>query len=154
MDYSFADYEAGVLAALEGLLAPAGPLLVLEGYAGQIRATEFGVEVNLRGLPAALVEIEGADYEVSAHPYLTAEVRVVVYVAARSWREQAEARSGEAGAYALLQAIRQALTGNTLGLEVRSCGLLPVEERLIAGDQAQVIYAARYRLWNDRVPAA
>jgi len=152
-DYSFGDYETGLLTVLQPLLAPAGPLLVLEGYAGHIRATEFGVEVSLRGLPAVLVEIEAAEYEVIAHPYLSAQVRVTLYVAARSWRDQAEARTGEAGVYSLLADLREILTGNTLGLEIRACGLLPVEEKILAGDQAQVIYTARYKFWHDRVPA-
>jgi hypothetical protein len=152
MNYSFTDYEAAVLWALEGLRAPVGPLAVLEGFAGQIKAAEFGLEVSLRGMPAVLVEVEGADLDYHALPYYTETVRINLYVAARSWREQEGAR-GESGVYGLLSSLRGLLLANTLSLTIRSTGLELIKEDKVAGDQAQVIYVAQYRLHNDRVIA-
>jgi hypothetical protein len=158
MNYTFADYEELILAALAGLKAPDGPLAVLAGFAGEIVLTEAGLLlVLLNRFPAALVEISDAAYQPFPHPYFTQEVTVSLSVCARSLRSQDEARGGEAGAYAILHQIREKLLGLKLAADLLP--LLLVRERKVAATFAEelkyvTVYEAQYKFTNPRVSAA
>ena len=166
MALTFADYEDAVLLALQPLLlatskdpdsgadVTTGYLLSLAGQAGQIQMTADGfIITTLQGFPAVVVEVFDATYKSNSTAYYTQEVTLNIFAVARSWRDQAEARGGDQGAYQMLSDIRDILHGNTIGLDIRKSGLeLQKEQRLIA-DKTMVIYLAAYRFFNDRIPA-
>lgn len=133
MNYEFTDYEEALLALLAPMQAPAGPLLELKGYGGEIMLTEDGlVLVLLNRFPAVLVEITEANYSPGPGPLYTEEVKAALHVCARSLRSQDETRKGEAGCYALLREILSRLTGQKLKADLHP--LLPAKvQRLVAG---------------------
>lgn len=151
MNYSFADYETAVLAALEPLRQPAGYLKTLQGYAGEFAAEEV-LDLFLRGFPGILVEITEAVYERQKDHRESLHIQratITLYLGARQWREQTQARSGEVGIYRMLADVRRLLLGNSLGLEI-----LPLElyrEAKVAADRHTVLYLAEYILINPRI---
>jgi hypothetical protein len=152
MGYSFADYENAVLTALAGLKAPAGYLQTLAGQAGQFQVNADGfVITTLQGFPAIIVEVVEANYQPNSITFYTQQVTINLYVVARSWRSQDDARSGDTGVYQILEDIRAALLGNTLGLNIRAVGLEPFKEERLLADQSMVIYLSSYRLINDKI---
>ncbi|MBI4796861.1 MAG: DUF1834 family protein [Deltaproteobacteria bacterium] len=112
MNYDFSEYEDAILALLEPMRAPGGPLLELKGYAGEIILTEDGlVLVLLNRFPAVLMEISEASYSPGPGALYTENLTAALHVCARSLRSQEETRSGEAGCYVLLREILNRLTG-------------------------------------------
>lgn len=148
MNYSFEDYEAAVIAALADLKAPSGYLKILKGYAGEFDE-EKALENFLAGFPGVLVEIGEARYESVTMPYYYQEVTINLYLGARSWRNQEEARTGEMGIAKILTDIRDRLLGKALGLEIRPCTI--IQEFKIGSDRHTVLYGAQYKIINDRI---
>lgn len=149
MNYSLADYEEAVLTALKSLQQPQGYLKTLRGYAGDTSPDTVLADC-LRGYPAVIVTIPGVSYKAVSNAYLLQRVRIVLLVAARSYRSQREARGEEAGIAQILLDIRNLLQGSNLGLEILDLNI--VNEEYLGGDQALVVWWAEYELINDRIP--
>jgi phage gp37-like protein len=136
--YSLAQIEDAVLAALEEALNDKAPTL---------RTYQGGGLDDLRQqtwpLPAVLVEMgQSRGYQVTlGSADLSLEITVLVMV--RDLRGEALARREAGGAYELLEAVRAALWGQDLGLEVEPFSLVREEARLNTPELT--VYAAHYR---------
>lgn len=148
MNYSFDDYEAALLWALNDLAAPVGYLKTLKGYAGELDE-ETALDNFLRGFPGVLVEMSEAAYDIATMPFYSQDVTVSLLVGARSFRSQDEARGGDTGAFKILADLRRRLLGKTLGLEIQP--LVIVRESKLASSPQTVIYLAQYKFTNDRI---
>ncbi len=153
-DYSFEQIEDAVLAALADLSAVNGGYLhALKSYAGELNDPERLAQAMYGKFPGVLTEVVAASYrfgtpERRSWRKVEQTVTVVLYVAAKSFRSQEEAR--ETGAYRILQDARQRLAGQTLGLS----GVYPLaleRETRVYADQALVIYQAEYTLRNPNL---
>ncbi len=149
MNYTFADYEAAILAALASLEAPNGYLKTLKGYAGELDEVS-AFETFTRGFPGILVEIEGARYEPVTMPFHYQEINVNLLIGSRSYRDQDEARGGTTGVFTILNDVRTLLLGKDLNLEIRPL-ILNTEDKLPPLNPRVVLYLAKYTIINDRI---
>ncbi len=152
MNYTLTDYEDAVLTALDSLSVDSGGYLkVLKGYAGEF---DGGVvsEQFIRGFPGVLVEIPEAVYTTANNVFYRQEATVNLYIGARSYRSQNDARGEDTGISRVLYDIRSLLLGKTLGLQIRP--LENVREMKVAGDRHTVLFAAQYKITNDRIAEA
>jgi hypothetical protein len=149
MNYSFVEYEAAVLAALESLkVAQGGSLAALEANTGQVQPTDEGLLIFSGQFPAVLVEVDEADYHQDSIAFLKQTVTVNLYVVAQNWRGQGDARGA---AFTILADLRRLLLNNTLGLEIRKSGLELAKEKKLYGDLKMVIFLVQYKFYNDRI---
>ncbi len=152
MNYSFEDYEKGVLNALADLKREnsGGYLAALEGYAGQLD-TLTAIKTWAGRFPAVAVAVPSAVYvdEARNNVYWQEKAKVLVFIGAQSWRGQAAARGGVTGAQTIVKDVRSRLLNKNLGLEIR--GLIPQAAGVLASEQNIVIYVAEYQIINDRI---
>jgi phage gp37-like protein len=139
-NYTLTAVEDEVLEALKAELGPR--VKTLESYQGDWLAD---LKQQSRRLPAVLLMLEqtraGA---VGMRSYdLTLDFTLLVTV--QQLRGEAEARRQEEGVYQLLEAIRQVLWHQDLGLDLQPFTLVG-EERLLNTPEV-VLYGAHYRTW-------
>lgn len=99
--------------------------------------------------PAAFVIYEAGDYEpVGTADIVGKEMVFSIVIVVRSGSSQEKALHGtgtKKGAYAVLEDVRTCLTGQDLGLAIRS--FFPVAERGLDGNQLVAIYSISFKTY-------